>query len=85
MYNEKPIDAPIIETSCRGSVDLMDLDMAYKIIEWHTHPNGNGEFSRGDVDLMNKFIENYELSQVYYVLFQPQKNKSYWYQLKKTE
>lgn len=63
---------------------LEDLNRAEYIIDWHTHPCGFGEISKGDVDYIKEFLEKFgEGKQIYFVVFRPAKNKFVWYQAKK--
>ena len=49
------------------------------MVDWHTHPEGNGDFSEGDVKHINDIMERFGHKDVYFVVYMPSQNKTYWY------
>jgi len=82
MYGGRP-RVRIIETSMGVWLNKDDIEKEDVIVEWHTHPVGQGELDKGDVDKINANLKDFGNKDVYVVLFQPQMDQSYWYQFKK--
>ena len=60
-----------------------EIDSVDNIISWHSHPVGFGEPSNGDIKDVQEILEVIGGNNFYFIIFQPEKIRSFWYQFKK--
>lgn len=55
------------------------LEKANAVIDWHTHPDGMGDPSKGDVKHISGAMEVLGDREIFFVIYRPLNNQVYWY------
>jgi hypothetical protein len=72
----------IIPLAEYGSPQLIGLERAETVIDWHSHPTGFGDLSPGDIDHIKSMKEWLTDKTLYFGVYQTTFHKCCWYQIK---